>query len=70
MVFCHQHKDIIDIDFYLLYQFQLKDDIIHNTVFVTGFWLDFFIYVMISARIILKIDRRKNLIADKAIERS
>lgn len=53
MVFCNQHKDIIDIDFYLLYQFQLKDNIIHNTVFVTGFWLDFLIYVMISTRIIL-----------------
>ena len=26
-----------------------------NTVFVTGFWLDFLIYVMISTRIILKI---------------
>ena len=70
MVFGNQHKDIIDIDFYLLYQFQLKDDIIHNTVFVTGFWLDFLIYVMISTRIILKINRGKNLIADKTVEGS
>ena len=56
MVLLHQHQDIVDIDLYLLDQFDLKDDIVIDVLFIPGVLPAIFvIQVDIPALIILQI---------------
>ena len=55
VIFLYKHKDIIDIDFYLLDKFNLKDNIVNDICAFTflAFFIPFITQVLISAKVIL-----------------
>src|SRR5699024_350006 len=68
-ILLHQHQNVVNVDLHLLDQFHLKNNIIHNTVFVAGLGLDLLVYVVVCTGIVLKIDLRQNLMPHKTIKR-
>ena len=68
MVLCHQHQDIVNVDFYLLHQFHFKNNVIQYAVFAARLWLDFFVYIVIYACIVLKINGRQDFVSCKTVK--
>ena len=70
MVFFNQHQDIVDIDLYLLYQLNFKDNIVCDVLFVAfgPTVLPFIPKVLIPAQVVLEVPFGKDLIARKFIK--
>ena len=70
IIFLHQHKNIVNIDLDLFYQFDLKDNIIRNigTFVISSTTIPFIIQVLIFTKIVLKIALREDFHPHKIIE--
>ena len=67
-ILLHQHQNVVNVDLHLPDQFHLKNNIIHDTVFVAGLGLDLLVYVVVCTGIVLKINLGQNLMPHKTVK--
>ena len=69
MIFCNQHKNIVNVDFHLTNKLHLKNYIVIDDFFIRSLNPQLLVPVNVVALVVLHITRGEQLIACKVIKR-